>query len=100
MEELPGWLGKTIEVPPGRQGILLDAAGKAKLLPAGKTVILSHLERMQSNGVGLLAGYLPAEPFELRPVMKICCAGMRNCWMPAFFCALKSSIRPCFSPPL
>ena len=64
LKELPGWLGKTLLVPPGRQGIALNTAGRVRLFRPGQQKVLSAVERLSGQGAGLRAGYLPAQGFQ------------------------------------
>jgi hypothetical protein len=63
LKELPGWLGKDLVVPPGRQGVTVRQDGPSRTYPPGKHRILSAWGRLLGQGAGLLAGYIPAEPF-------------------------------------
>ena len=63
MKELKGWFGKVLNVPSGRQGVVIEPSGKQKLLPPGKHRILSVLGRLRGKGIGLATGYVPQEPF-------------------------------------
>jgi len=66
LKEIPGWLNKYLDVPPGRRGVAIDAAGRARTFLPGRHRLLSFWERVRGRGVGLLAGYVPAEPFATR----------------------------------
>jgi hypothetical protein len=64
LKQLTGWLGKSLEVPPGRQGISLDSAGRLRLFPPGRQTVLSAFERLAGRGAGLRAGYIPDQGFQ------------------------------------
>ena len=63
--ELPGWLGKKLSVPAGKQGIVIDADGKCRLFTSGQSKILNPLDRINGEGIGLCTGYIPAKEFEI-----------------------------------
>jgi hypothetical protein len=63
LKELPGRLGKWLEVPPGRLGVILFADGSSRTYPPGRHRLLTTWERLRGNGAGLLAGYVPAQGF-------------------------------------
>ena len=65
LKELPGWIGKSLEVPPGRLGVVLAADGKGRTLPPGRHRLLTAWQRLRGRGVGLAAGYVPAGEFTL-----------------------------------
>jgi hypothetical protein len=62
LKDLPGRIGKSIQVPPGRLGIALYADGKTRTFPPGEQHLLSLLERFQGKGVGLQSGYISTGP--------------------------------------
>ncbi|NPA93570.1 MAG: hypothetical protein GXO56_07825 [Chloroflexi bacterium] len=65
VRELPGWWGKSLDVPPGKIGVAVDARGQARTWPKpGRHRVLSVSERLRGQGIGLRAGWVPAEPFE------------------------------------
>lgn len=59
LKELPGWLGKHMEVPAGRLGVVIHSNGTIKTFPAGRHRVLTAFERLRGLGSGLLAGYVP-----------------------------------------
>jgi hypothetical protein len=63
LKELPGLIAKSMDVPPRRQGVVIYANEKIRLLPPGRQRILSPLERLRGLGAGLNAGYVPAGGF-------------------------------------
>jgi hypothetical protein len=63
LTELPGWLSKTLVVPPGRLGVVVGADGSARTFPVGRHKILSFGERLAGAGGKVLVGYIPVEPF-------------------------------------
>ena len=63
LKELPGWIAKSLEVPPGRRGICMDKQNRLRLFPPGRHPLLSAIERIGGGGAGLRAGYLPDHPF-------------------------------------
>ena len=65
VNELSGWLGKSLIIPVGKQGVLVDTDGSCKVLPPGKNKILSPLARINGKGLGLRAGYIPADMFDV-----------------------------------
>ena len=64
LKQLPGRLGKTLQVPPGRQGISLNTGGRVRLFPPGAHRVLNAFERLKGQGAGLRAGYIPAQGFQ------------------------------------
>jgi len=63
LEELCGWAAKSLVVPPGRLGLVVDATSIGRTLAPGKHTILSAFERLQGKGGGLIAGYVPGGTF-------------------------------------
>jgi len=63
LEELRGFISKSLDVPPGRQGISINPHGKVSTYPPGRHKVISAWDRLRGRGAGLLAGYIPAEPF-------------------------------------
>ena len=63
LKELPGWLGKRIQVPPGRLGVAIDKEGTVRTFPTGSHQILSAWQRLLGKGVGLQVGLVPSEEF-------------------------------------
>jgi hypothetical protein len=63
LEELGGIIGKSLDVPPGRQGISSDLYGEVSAYPPGRRRVISVWDRLRGRGAGLLAGYIPAGPF-------------------------------------
>jgi hypothetical protein len=61
--ELRGRLSKSIEVPPGRVGILIGPGGRARTLAAGVSPVASAWQRLRGELDRTQAGYLPVEPF-------------------------------------
>ncbi len=67
LSELPGRLTKWLEVPPGRQGVALDAQGRARTWPRpGRYKVLGAGARLRGQGAGLVTGWVPAEAFPVR----------------------------------
>ncbi|MGC1379332.1 MAG: SPFH domain-containing protein [Anaerolineales bacterium] len=62
LKDLPGRIGKSIQVPPGRLGIAIYPDGKTRTFQPGERQLLSILERLRGKGVGLQCGYIPAQP--------------------------------------
>ena len=65
LDELDGRLGKWLEVPAGRQGVVIKN-GVPKTLSPGRHRVLSTFERLRGKGLGLQVGYVPAQPFTAR----------------------------------
>ena len=65
LDELPGWLGKRLDVPQGKQGIIIDASGRMDLVQQGKPKAITPLARINGKGIGLMAGYIPADEFQI-----------------------------------
>jgi hypothetical protein len=65
LTDLPGRFGKSIEVPPGRQGVVIKD-GVPETYPSGRHQITSPLEWARGVGSGLTVGYVPGEPFTVR----------------------------------
>ncbi|MCU0484848.1 MAG: SPFH domain-containing protein [Anaerolineales bacterium] len=63
LTSLHGRLSKTLDVPVGRTGIVILRSGQVRTYPAGIHTVLSAWERLLGKGEGLIAGYVPAEPF-------------------------------------
>ena len=61
LKELPGWLSKSLQVPPNRLGVVITSSGISRTLKPGKYRILTSFQRMLGQGVGLRAGYVPDE---------------------------------------
>jgi hypothetical protein len=64
LKQLSGWLGKALDVPHGRQGISMNAAGRMRLFPPGRQRVLSVFERLAGHGAGLRAGFVPTQGFQ------------------------------------
>lgn len=62
IRQLPGRLDKWIEVPPGKQGVVIEPGGNARVLPPGRHRVLSYAQRVRGQGSGMKAGLLPAGP--------------------------------------
>jgi len=62
-KDLPGYWVRTLEVPAGRKGIVLQTSGQHRMLPPGRHVVLVILTRLLGSGSGLSAGYIPEQPF-------------------------------------
>lgn len=60
---LPGVMRKIIEIPAGRQGIIIMRSGKARMLPPGRHIASVALPRIIWNDTGDWCGYLPADVF-------------------------------------
>lgn len=63
--ELRGWLKKSVAIPPGKTGIALYRNGKTRTLTPGKTLLLNPFTRLRGDGIGMLVGYVPSDPFKL-----------------------------------
>lgn len=63
-KELLGWIGKSLEVPPGRLGVVVTKDGKGRTLPTGRHRLLTAFQRLRGRGIGLAAGYVPAGEFD------------------------------------
>lgn len=63
LKELPGLIGKRIEIPAGRLGVAIYADGKAQTFPPGQHRLLSAFARLRGRGTGLQAGYVPSGDF-------------------------------------
>lgn len=63
VSDLKGWFNKSLDVPPGRQGIGLFRDGKVVSFEAGAPQVLRGWTRFQGNGAGFWAGYVPNQPF-------------------------------------
>lgn len=63
IEDLPGWLSKTLNVPPGRTGISIFRDGRHDLYTPGENRVISKLDRLRGKGAGFWAGYIPSEKF-------------------------------------
>jgi hypothetical protein len=66
LKELPGRVGKRLEVPDGRVGVVVTSNGAQRSFPPGRHTILSPLERLAGKGAGLLAGYYSQCPLLVR----------------------------------
>ena len=60
MKQLPGMLGKSMIVPPGRMGVVIHPKGKVRTFGAGMHKVLSAFDRLRGMGSGLRAGYVPS----------------------------------------
>ena len=63
LKEINGRVSKWLEIPPGRQGVVLYPDGEQSLLPPGRHRILAASDRLRGSGAGVRAGYVPAQPF-------------------------------------
>mgnify|MGYP001168770791 CR=1 FL=1 len=63
--ELHGWLKKSVTIPMGKTGLVLYRGGRQRLLPAGKHLVLNPFTRLRGDGIGMLAGFVPAASFRL-----------------------------------
>jgi len=63
INELAGRASKYLNVPPGRQGVVIRRDGWAPLYPPGSHRVLTAWQRLRGLGVGLHAGFVPAGPF-------------------------------------
>lgn len=61
LNELPGWVGKYMEVPPGRLGMAIQPDGTVHTFPVGRHQLLTNWGRLQGRGSRLLVGYVPVE---------------------------------------
>ncbi len=66
VQELSGWLSKTIDVPPSFKGVVIRPDGTAETLNPGRHSLLSAADRLSGQGAGLKVGLVPAEPFTAR----------------------------------
>jgi hypothetical protein len=66
LKELKGYFQKFITIPPGRTGVVVEADGQGRTLAPGYHRLLTVIQRLRGRGVGLAAGYVPKEPFNLR----------------------------------
>ncbi len=66
LDKLPGWISKSLDVPPLRTGIVVTSSGKSTTYPSGKHIILSPIDRLRGKGVGLQIGYVSTEPVTAR----------------------------------
>jgi hypothetical protein len=66
IQELSGWLSKTLDVPPASKGVVIRPDGKAETLKAGTHTVLTAADRLAGLGAGLKVGLIPADPFTAR----------------------------------
>ncbi|HPS41273.1 MAG TPA: SPFH domain-containing protein [Anaerolineaceae bacterium] len=64
-QELHGWLKKAVTIPAGKTGVVIYHDGRQRLLPAGKHLVLNPFTRLRGDGIGMLAGFVPAQSFRL-----------------------------------
>ena len=66
LKELPGRLGKFLDVPPGWRGITVSRHGKVKNFGPGRQRVLSAGARLLGRGAGFTAGIIPEGFFSAR----------------------------------
>ena len=91
LRELPGWVGKHIEVPPGRLGVVIHPDGTVQTRPTGRHRLLTALERLRGRGAGMLAGYVPLEASIAQAKLRNLLSGDRELLSGHLICAVEVS---------
>jgi len=63
IQELPGRLGKYLEVGSQQNGIVIYPNGEVQVLGAGRHKVLSAWSRLRGGGIGLITGVYPVGSF-------------------------------------
>ena len=58
LKELPGWIGKFLDVPVGRIGVCVQASGRGRTFSSGRHWLLTAVQRLRGQGIGMAAGYV------------------------------------------
>ena len=66
LKDLPGRLGKYLEVPPGRRGITISSNGEIQTFGPGRHRVMSGSGRLLGRGAAFQAGIIPGESFTAR----------------------------------
>lgn len=75
LKELRGLIGKSMEVPGARLGVVIYPGGKVGTFPPGKHRILTAFQRLRGLGVGLRAGYIPSGELSARVILEYLLSG-------------------------
>jgi hypothetical protein len=61
--QLPGWLGKRIQVPAGWVGVAVHPNGESRIYQPGNHALLSWWQRQTGKGIGIKVGLVSTGPF-------------------------------------
>ncbi len=72
LADLPGFIAKQFEVPPGHIGLVVDGKGKTRTLPPGRHKVIGFWRRLLGRVSDWQFAILPSGPFPLRvPVPRL-----------------------------
>ncbi len=72
LADLPGFIAKRFEIPPGHVGLVVDGKGQARTLPPGQHKVIGFWRRLLGRVSDWQFAILPSGPFPLRvPVPRL-----------------------------